>query len=169
MKQKDAVVNAITEVLGDKFVQKTTVVADVITKEEKQQVRDHVFNAIMAGDVTYKKDTSNTDAVRRYVNGMVDNHIRKAKELNGGKTYKPATTGTKRDEQLKNLNRLLKSGQYEEGTEEYNLIVDHIKQRTKEIEQKRSGKKTSTISQIDTSVLPQHLADMVGGSNESTT
>ena len=163
MKQTEAVVTAVTEVLGDRFTAKETNVAAVITKEEKQIVRESVVTGITNGDITYNKDIGDTATVTRYVNGMVDNHIRKNKALNGDTIYKPMRTGTKRDLQLKNLTRLLNSGKYEQNSQEYGLIVTHIELRTKELEAVKASKKSNTVSQIDTSVLPQHLADMVIG------
>jgi hypothetical protein len=45
--------------------------------------------------VEYKKPTADATVVRRYVNGMVDNHLRKAKELNGGTKYTIQNPGTR--------------------------------------------------------------------------
>lgn len=160
-KQVSAVVNAVAEVLGDDFAPGTTVVSDIITPEQKEQVRDIVFNGIISGDVAFKGSTEDSDAVRRYVNGMVDNHFRKSKALNGGNTYKATGTGAKRDPQLKELTKLLKT--FEPGTENYSKVQGHIEQRAAQLQAEKGARSAAAVREtINTDILPEHLAHMVG-------
>jgi hypothetical protein len=159
-KQVSAVVNAVTEVLGDDFAPGTTVVSEIITDEQKEQVREIVFNGIMDGSVTFKGSTDDADAVRRYVNGMVDNHFRKSKALNGSKSYAPSSTGSKRDPQLKELGKLLKT--FEPGTENYLKVQGHMEQRSAQLQAERGARATSAVREsINKDILPEHLAHMV--------
>ena len=67
MKQVQAVVNAVAEILGDSFTEGSTVVRDVITDQQKIEVREIVFNGILSGDVEYKKSLEDEVAIKRYV------------------------------------------------------------------------------------------------------
>lgn len=167
MKQKDAVVIAVTKVLGEDFTVGTTVVKDVITKDQKSEVRGIVLQGILDGEVAYNKDLADEKAIGRYVNSMVDNHFRKAKELNGGSTYRPASTGTRRDPQLKELNKLLKS--LPEDSEGREQVLEHIEIRNKQLDEARAQKRSAaSIGEIDVDVLPQHLRGLVDNSSPET-
>ena len=92
---------------------------------------------------------------------MVSNHLRKAKALNGNVQHKPSGTGPKRDDQLKELSNLLKTGQYVEGTEEHTAILEAISTRKEELAKTRATKGASSKAPvIDTSVLPAELQDL---------
>ncbi len=97
MKQVQAVIKAVGEVLGDSFAEGSTIVTDVITPAEKSDVRAIITEGILDGTIIFKGSLDDTALVKRYVNGMVDNHLRKSRLLNGGNVYKPSSTGTKRD------------------------------------------------------------------------
>lgn len=163
--QKEAVVNAVESVLGSNFTSGETVVKNVINKDQLTQVRQQVFDGIKKGNIAYNGDTTNDKELRRYVNGMIQNHFRKAKELNGGNKYVPATTGTsRRDPQLSNLKKLLKT--YEEGSYEHHKILDAIATREAELaEEKKAAaeqrKQQKIIDSIDTSALPEELSNVV--------
>lgn len=167
LKQKEAVVNAVISVLGEDFTSGTTIVTDIITKEQKSEIRKIVFEGIMNGEVGFNGSLEDDKAVARYVNSMVDNHFRRAKELNGGKTYKPSSTGTRRDPQLKELNKLLR--RFPEGTEEHSQVLEHISTRNTQLDEMRAQKRSaSTIGEINVDALPQHLRSLVNGSSSET-
>lgn len=163
--QKQAVVDAVQQVLGSNFVPGETVVKSVISADELSQVRDLLFNGIQNGTVSYNGDSSDDKALSRYVNGMIQNHFRKAKELNGGSKYTPANPGSgRRDEQLTNLKKLLKT--YSEGSDEYNKVLTAISNREAELQAERKAateakKQQKIVDSIDTSVLPTELAGLV--------
>ena len=157
--QKQAVVNAVETVLGDSFTGTVTKVKDVLTSEQLNDIRKSVLDGILNGDVAYNKPTIDTDTVRRYVNGMVDNHLRKSKELNGGKTYKPTKTGVKRDTALLNLNRLLST--YTAGTQEHEEVKEAITARQKELKTVQSSKKKISKNAVDTNIIPAELASII--------
>ena len=89
--QKDAVINAVASILGDRYEAGINA-RELLSADEITSVKNTVANAILSGSVSYSKDTSDEKAVRRYVAGLVDNHLRKAKELNGGVKYSATTT-----------------------------------------------------------------------------
>ncbi len=88
LKQKDAVVQAVKTVLGSRFTE-SAAAKSLLSDDDLETVRKSVLDGILAGSVEFGKETSDQKAVQRYVNGMVDNHLRKAKELNGGTKYVP--------------------------------------------------------------------------------
>lgn len=112
--QKNAVVDAVKTVLGARF-STTTSVKSILSKEEIVEVRALVYEGIKAGTVSLNKTYSDDTLLKRYVNGLCDNHFRKSKELNGGSSYSPATarssrkTKTSKDPQLDTLKKLAKS------------------------------------------------------------
>jgi hypothetical protein len=71
---------------------------------------------------------------------MVDNHLRKAKELNGGVRYspqQPITGRGKRDPQLVNLKRL--KNNYSSKSPEYHKVQEAIAIRETELATDRSN------------------------------
>ena len=156
--QKQAVVNAVETVLGDSFTSTVTKVKEILTSEQLSEIRSIVLDGILNGHVVYSKPTTDADAARRYVNGMVDNHLRKSKELNGGDTYKPTKSGAKRDTALLNLNRLLTT--YTEGTEEYVEVQDAITSRQRELKTIKSHKKVNKNA-VNTDIIPAELASLI--------
>jgi hypothetical protein len=89
--QKDAVINAVASILGDRYEAGINA-RELLSADEVTAVKNTVANGILSGSVSYSKDISDEKAVRRYVAGLVDNHLRKAKELNGGMKYSAVTT-----------------------------------------------------------------------------
>lgn len=168
--QKQAVVDAVSSVLGSNFQPGSTVVKDVLSASELETVRNQIFDGIKNGNIQYNGETSDDKKLRRYVNGMIQNHFRKAKELNGGSKYKPANPGTgRRDPQLSNLKKLLK--QYDENSPEFQKVTEAIATREAEISEEKKAaaaarKQEKLASSIDTSVLPPELANAIeAGSN----
>lgn len=169
--QKDSVVNAIHNVLGSSF-DPSIPAREQLSDEQLKAVKQFVVSGIMDGSVDYKKDLEEEE-VTRYVSGMVSNHLRKAKELNGGVTYSPQSTGRgSRDAQISELHKLLKT--YEEGTEEFNQIMNAIETRKTEIAAEKDSivkekKKAKEFSSINLNALPENLKDLastlMGGFN----
>jgi len=157
--QKQAVVSAVKKVLGDAFVDGETNVKEVLTSQQLEEIRKNVLDGILNGEVTYNKPTTDINAVRRYVNGMIDNHFRKAKELNGGATYTPSRKGAKRDTTLLNLNRLLTT--YAEGTPEYSEVTNAITARQKELRKIKSKTKKDVKNSVNMDIIPPELKGII--------
>lgn len=85
--QKQAVISAVANELGSSFVSGQTNVRELLTDAQIDSIRSTVLEGVLSGSVTFGKDLTDVKAVKRYINGMIDNHIRKARELNGGNKY----------------------------------------------------------------------------------
>jgi len=161
--QKDAVVNEVKSILGSSF-DPSTPARDQLNDDHLQIIKSNVVSGIINGSVEFKKETSDEKEIARYVSGMVSNHLRKAKELNGGTQYTAQSSGRgSRDPQISELNKLLKT--YSEGTDEFNQIVSAIESRKAEFtaertEQNKSKKKAKELSSIDMDVLPEGLKEL---------
>jgi len=132
--QKDAVVNAVKQVMGNSFIIGTTQAKTAVTKDQLVAIRKLVADGILSGTVSYSKSIGEANAIIRYTNGMVDNHFRKAKELNGGgisTPSKPKAAKSPSDKTLKHLNVLLST--YNEGSQEYNQVKSAIAVRENEL------------------------------------
>ena len=92
--QKQAVIDAVSLAMGSKFLPHATTVKETITPTELNDVRNSVYKGMLSGDIIYSGDLTQTEILRKYVNGMIDNHLRKAHELNGGLDYKPKKNGS---------------------------------------------------------------------------
>jgi hypothetical protein len=141
--QKQAVVNAISKVLGSSFISGSTAVKSILTSDQLKQVRTLVFDGIKNGDVQINKSYDDS-GLQRYVNGMVDNHLRKAKELNGGTSYRPSSTRASKnvkDPQLSALKKLASS--YSSGNPELTKVQAAIMARETELGIARASNVTS--------------------------
>lgn len=161
--QKEAVVNGVKSILGSNF-DPSLPAKDQLSKDQISTLKNNVVDGIINGNVSFNKDTNDLKEVARYVNGMVSNHFRKAKELNGGSTYSPQSTGRgSRDSQVSELNKLLKT--FEENTEEYNQIVEAIALRkavltSEKSETLKEKRKQKELASIDTNALPESLRSL---------
>lgn len=161
--QKQSVVNGVKSVLGSSFDPSLSA-RDQLSDDQLSQIKSYVVDQITSGLVEYGKDASDEKEVSKYVSGMVSNHLRKAKELNGGSVYTPQATGRgSRDSQISELNKLLKT--YVEGTEEYSQILDAITSRKNELnaekaEASKEKKKAKELSSINLDSLPESLKDL---------
>lgn len=161
--QKQSVVNGVKHVLGSSFDPSVSA-RDQLSDDQLSSVKSYVTNQITSGLVEYSKDISDEKEVSKYVSGMVSNHLRKSKELNGGSAYVPQATGRgSRDSQISELNKLLKT--YAEGTDEYNQILDAINSRKEEInsekaEVSKEKRKAKELSSINLEALPESLKNL---------
>lgn len=164
--QKQSVVDAVSKILGASFMAAKPA-REQLSDDQLASVKTFVIDAIMSGTVEYSKDISNHKEISKYVSGMVSNHLRKAKELNGGSSYTPQSTGRgSRDGQISELNKLLKT--FAEGTEEYNQILDAINSRKHELTADKAvfskeKKKVKELSSINMDALPESLKSLASG------
>src|ERR1041385_2293749 len=90
--QKEAVINEVIAQLPtfQKYVDNAIL---KLSSAQLEAVKDAVMTGILLGNVEYSKDVTNRSEVRTYARSMVMNHLKKAKELNGGCSYVPSSTG----------------------------------------------------------------------------
>ena len=94
LKQKEAVVNEVlTHVPG--FQKNVDNAILKLSSVQLEAIKVSITNAIVAGTVEYSKDRTNFAEVRTYARSMVMNHLKKARELNGGHAYTSVTDGDK--------------------------------------------------------------------------
>ena len=164
-KQVIAVIDEVKNVLGGTYDVSVPSVSN-LNKDNITAVQSAIFNGLAAGEIEYKGDTTNTKTLKTYANGLVTNHLRKCKQLNGNVKYEASGNGPKRDERLRELNRVLTSGDYTEGTEEFVAIQDAIAFRKTELTQAKAATKSKVkASEIDMSVLPTELQNLVSNAS----
>lgn len=87
--QKQAVIDEVVAQLPG-FVQGTDNALLKLSAAQLETVKQNVLTGIQLGNVEYSKDKTLLAEVRPYARSCVMNHLKKAKELNGG--FKIATT-----------------------------------------------------------------------------
>lgn len=158
--QKTAVVNEVKAILGSNF-DSSLPAKDQLSSDQLEVIKANIFNGIVNGSISFNKDTSDSKEVSRYVSGMISNHFRKSKELNGGNTYTPQSTGRgSRDPQLSELSKLL--GTYTEGSDEFKQILSAIESRKQELAAEKAvvaaeKKRQKELASIDTDALPDSV------------
>lgn len=161
--QKDAVVNEVKAILGASF-DPSLPAKDQLTKDQIGFIKSNIITGIVGGLISYGADENNAQGVSTYVSGMISNHFRKAKELNGGEKYvtQSAESGS-RDASITALNKLLRT--LEEGSDSYVEVQQAIVTRTAELssfkeEEFKQKKKQKELKAIDTDALPESLREL---------
>lgn len=159
--QADAVFKAACEIVGEW----TGPIATSITKEQRGSVHDRVVAMFLSGETGFRGTEANQAKLqdeaklKSYVVGLVSNHFRKDKRLNGNVQYVPKNPGSRpTDSQLRELRKLL--GNYEEGTEEFTMVQEAIAKREGEIASTKS-----TAKPVDYSAIPADLRESLGIDN----
>jgi hypothetical protein len=88
MRQKDFVVEQVKNEISF-FVVGVTHALSNLTDLQLERIKHRTAEAIGMGLVDYGKDRTNYNEVRAYARSMVMNHLKKAKELNGGTNTTP--------------------------------------------------------------------------------
>jgi hypothetical protein len=129
---------------------------DVFTADMKNDVKSTLFSMFKQGAIQYRPEFQakvDDDAqLNSYIGGLINNWLRKAKELNGGQAYVPKNPGARAgagDKQVKELKKLLAKVK---GTEHEAKVQAALAKRIEEIKPK---------VEIDASQLPADLQDLV--------
>lgn len=86
VKQKDAVIAEVMNLLPN-FVKNQDNALKLLSESQLELIKENIKLGILNSTIEYSKDISNTSEVKTYARSMVMNHLKKAKELNGGQTY----------------------------------------------------------------------------------
>lgn len=86
MGQKEAVVSEVIAHIPT-FRKNVDNAILMLTSTQLEMIKSRIYGMILTGLVEYSKDITNTVEVRSYARSMVMNHIKKAKELNGGHSF----------------------------------------------------------------------------------
>lgn len=84
--QKAAVIKEVINCLPA-FVQGTDNAILLLSSAQLESIKELIYADICAGFIEYSKDVTKQAEVRTYARSMVMNHLKKAKELNGGHSY----------------------------------------------------------------------------------
>ena len=84
--QKEFVVEQVKNKLANFTPYKDNAIL-LLTSSDLEYIKNVVTLAITGGHIEYSKDRSNGAEVRAYARSMVMNHLKKAKELNGGHSF----------------------------------------------------------------------------------
>ena len=154
--QKEAVFNAVSQVLSESDVTFEQGQAVDLSKDQREAVIGIIMTGFEKGQIELKSEQEN---LRAYTGGLVSNWLRKDKRLNGGGTYKPANPGSRTghsDAQVKNLRILLST--LPEGSQEYTAVEAKIEERVAEI---KAEKAKSKAKAIDVTALPEEFRHLV--------
>jgi hypothetical protein len=106
IKQVDAVVSAVKEVLGDAFIPGVKV---ELSKDQRSKVIDMVCAGLTEGTVQFseaaKAKHSQAGTIRTYASGLTTNWLNKSKELNGNIEYAPINPGSRSNPELKQASK----------------------------------------------------------------
>lgn len=91
--QKQAVIDEVLSALPGFNINKDNALSH-LTNTQLETIKSNIAHGIGNLVIDYGKDPHNTSEVRSYARSMVMNHLKKAKELNGGSQYIPTTTAT---------------------------------------------------------------------------
>lgn len=64
----------------------------ILSESQLETIKNNIHTGIILGQIEYGKDINNQAEVRSYARSMVMNHLKKAKELNGGHSYTSTTS-----------------------------------------------------------------------------
>jgi len=165
LNQRQATVQAILSTLearGFEYeLNGPTPISEVLTDSDKEQVRSTLFEQFRSGEISYKETFQakvDDDAeLKKYISGLVNNWIRKAKEFNSGNAYvikNPGSRAHSSDPQLKELMKLMKQVQTTNDEEAISQVQEAITARKAEIKPKQE------VS-INVEALPEHLKHLV--------
>jgi hypothetical protein len=88
MGQKDAVIAEVLVHLPN-FQKFTDNAILLLSEKQLETIKATIYGSILTGVIEYSKDLTNQAEVKTYARSMVMNHLKKAKELNGGHSYVP--------------------------------------------------------------------------------
>jgi hypothetical protein len=90
--QKQSVVEEVLSALPGFNLNKDNAILH-LTNQQLENIKANVMNGIINGIIDYNKDVNNHAEVRSYARSMVMNHLKKAKELNGGYSLITSNSG----------------------------------------------------------------------------
>lgn len=98
--QKEAVVRLVKARLGTNY-DPTQACRDKLSKDDIETIRQEIVSGIKNQQIKYSGKASTDSALGRYVIGMITNHLRKTRELNGGLKRSQIQTKKKDDNVVK--------------------------------------------------------------------
>ena len=163
--QSEATINAIVNLAQEQGYNAQpfeTVYKDILTKQDTNQVVNFITKGLISGDISMTdkskaKFKGDDKALRRYVVGLVNDRLRKAKALNGNTTYQykePGKLTNSRDAELKALTQVLALDNPPEVKAEIEAEINRRKQEL-------AAAKVKTVN-INYDALPADLRAKLG-------
>lgn len=150
MKQSDAVVAAVNSVVGECESYTWDQVRPYINEIKMVLIEGFLSGSIQLSDESKR----NVAWLNAYIPGLVNNHVRKDKRLNGGTVYMAKNPGSRgggsADPQIKAMRALLSSGQVSDPAD------------IAEIEAAISARQAELAPKVDFSALPDFLKAKYG-------
>ena len=103
--QKESVIEEVMLVLPN-FKKFTDNAILLLSSQQLENIKANILNSIINGVIEYSKDPTNHNEVRTYARSMVMNHIKKAKELNGGHSF---TSNTGASSNIRSVQRIVRT------------------------------------------------------------
>ena len=129
---------------------------DVFTSEMKKETQSILFQMFRSGHVQYRPEFQvkvDDDAkLASYISGLVNNWLRKAKELNNGQAYTAKNPGIRAGSGDKTVRELKKLLSKVKGTANEAKVQAAIDKRLEEIKPK---------VEIDATLIPEGLQDLI--------
>ena len=161
--QRSATVNTILSVLTDRGVEYElngpTPISEVLTDSDKAKVREVLFTAFRSGQVEYKSSfqakVNDDSELKKYISGLVNNWIRKAKEFNNGQAYQAKNPGSRagsQDSKVKEMRKLLSVTTDPQAKA---MIQTAIDERVAQLKAEKNQ------VEIDVNNLPEHLRHLI--------
>jgi hypothetical protein len=160
MNQRQATVSVLLSVLSEDGVDYElngpTPINDVLQPYHKEQARTILITMFRTGRVQYRPEfqskVDDDSEIKKYVGGLINNWIRKAKEFNNGEAYVPSNPGSRAgsgDAQIRELKKLLAKVK---GTEHEAKVQAAIQARIEEIKPKL---------EINEAMIPANLRELL--------
>lgn len=146
------------------------IMGDVLTDADKTSIREQLFIDFREGEISYKSEfqasIDDDAALKKYISGLLNNWIRKAKEFNCGNAYVAKNPGSRAhasDERMRELKKLLAELTAAGDTDAIAEVKEAIEFRKTEIKPK------TALKPIVVGALPEHLRHLVQSIEETTT
>ena len=163
LNQRSACVNTLLAVLNERGVNYevngSTPIGDVLNPDDKSKTREILFTMFKQGQIEYKSSfqskVDDDSELKKYISGLVNNWVRKAKELNCGNAYQPKNPGSRagsQDQKVKEMRKLLSiTTDHKART----MIEQAINERVSELKAQRNK------VEIDVNNLPESLKHLI--------
>lgn len=162
--QRQATVNTLLAVLEERGVNYEingeTPISEVLSSEDKAKAREILFTMFRSGQIEYKDSfqakVDDDSELKKYISGLVNNWIRKAREFNCNKTYEAKNPGSRAgagDKKVKEMKKLLS---VTTDSEARALIQQAIDERVAQL------KAESNKLEINYDSIPQELLEALG-------
>jgi hypothetical protein len=167
MKQVDAVFESVIAVLsqdGRDEQLNTTPASQLLTSEERKYIKEQLVEGFRNGDIEMSdearaKHFEGEGNINSYVNGLLNNWLKKDKRLNCGEAYIPKNPGSRSgqgDAQVRELKKLLAIVPEEQQA----AVQAKIDERLEQLQKEKVKKVTIDIDKIPEEL--RHLIEKAG-------